>query len=306
MAEPKAITYPEANLIDTKAMENAQVREIDFAEKFGESIKKLVEALGVTRKIPKSAGTVLKTYKATGELLSGAVGEGEIIPLSQYKVEPTSYKEITLNKWRKATSAEAIIEYGEDQAITMTTDRMLKDVQKGIRKNFFDFIKDEHGTTSVTGVGLQGALAKAWGNLQTLFEDDEISAVYFVNPMDIADYLGGAQISTQTAFGMTYIENFLGIGRVFMNTSVPKGKVYATAQDNIVMYYIPVNGADLGGTFSFTTDATGYIGIHETSDYTTLTAEDVVISGIELFAERVDGIVISTIGAIEPSVDGAE
>lgn len=292
------------NMITTTVLSDAQVREIEFAEKFGESIKKLVEALGITRKIPKTAGTLLKTYKASGTLEDGAVAEGEIIPLSKYTVAPVDYKEITLNKWRKATTAEAIIEFGENQAIAMTTDRMLKDVQKGIRKNFFDFIAGESSASKVSGVGMQGAMSQAWGTLQTLFEDDEISAVYFMNPMDVAEYLGGAQISTQTAFGMTYIENFLGIGRVFMNTSVPKGKIYATAQDNIVLYYIPVNGADLGGTFTFTTDESGYVGIHETSDYTNLTAFDTVVNGMELFAERADGIVIASITAISPSVDG--
>ena len=84
---------------------------------FGYSIKKLMEALGVTRKIAKQANTVLKTYKATGTLESGAVGEGETIPLSHYKTVAVNYKEITLKKWRKATTAEAIIDRGFDQAV---------------------------------------------------------------------------------------------------------------------------------------------------------------------------------------------
>jgi hypothetical protein len=96
---------------------------------------------------------------------------------------------------------------------------------------------------------------------------------------------------------MTYIENFLGMGTVFMNSSVPKGKVYATAKDNLVLYYIPVNGADLNEAFSFTSDETGYIGIHEEPDYSNMTAADTVVNGIELFAERLDGVVVGTIAA---------
>ena len=96
----------------------------------------------------------------------------------------------------------------------------------------------------------------------------------FMNPLDVADYLSTANITLQTAFGMTYVENFLGLGTVILNSSVPKGKIYATAKDNIVLYYIPVNGADLGEVFDFTTDATGYIGIHEEPDYTNMTASD--------------------------------
>ena len=281
----------ENNLITRSDL--ARVREVDFTLMFSESIKKLVEALGVTRKIAKQAGTVLKTYKATGTLLDGNVAEGETIPLSKYQTEAVSYKEITLKKWRKATSAEAIVDRGYDQAVTMTTDRMLKDVQKGIRTNFFDFLAT--GTGTATGNGLQGALAQSWGQLQVLFEDDDIRAVHFINPLDIADYLAEAAVTTQTAFGMTYLKDFLGMGDVFMNSSVPKGTVYSTAADNIVLYYIPVNGADLGEAFDFTSDETGYIGIHEAPDYTNMTASDTVINGMELFAERLDGIVKATI-----------
>lgn len=293
----------EENLI--KKADLARAREIEFVEMFGYSIKKLMEALGVTRKIPKTAGTVLKTYKATGTLESGEVAEGDIIPLSKYKVDPVSYKEIVLKKWRKATTAEAIVERGYDQAAEMTTDAMLRDAQKDVRKDFFEFLKT--GTGVATGVGLQATLAQAWGQLQVKFEDDEIDAVYFVNPLDAADYLATAAISTQTAFGMSYVENFLGLGTVIFNSSVPKGKIYATAKQNIVLYYIPVNGADLDKAFDFTSDATGLIGIHEEPDYTRMTAMDIVTSGLTLFAEYIDGVVVGTISATaEASTAGTE
>ena len=281
----------ETNLI--KKEDLVRAREIEFVTLFGESIKKLVEALGVTRKIPKQAGYTLKTYKAKGTLQDGTVAEGDLIPLSKYQTEAVSYAEIVLKKWRKATSAEAIVEKGYNQAVQMTTDRMLKDVQKGIRADFFTFLAT--GTGTATGATFQAALAQAWGQLQVLFEDDSIEAIYFMNPLDVADYLATAQITTQTAFGMTYVENFLGLGTVIFDSKVPQGKIYATAKDNIVLYYVPVNGADLGNAFSFTADQTGLIGIHEEADYKHMTAEDTVMSGVVLFAERLDGIVKSTI-----------
>lgn len=279
----------------------ARVREVEFVEMFGESIKKLMEALGVTRKIPKQAGTILKSYKATGTLENGEVAEGEIIPLSKYITEPVDYKEITLKKWRKATTAEAIIDRGYDQAVDMTTDRMLKDVQKGIRKDFFDFLATGNGRA--LGATFQAALAQAWGQLQILFEDDDITAVYFMNPLDVADYLATANITIQTAFGLNYVEDFLGLGTVILNSSVPQKTIYATAADNIVLYYIPVNGADLAEAFAFTSDDTGYIGIHEESDYSNMTAADTVVNGMELFAERIDGVVVATIGSASPKVE---
>lgn len=278
-----------------KRVDLARVREIDFTLSFSESVKKLVEALGVTRKIAKQAGTVLKTYKATGTLQSGNVAEGELIPLSKYTTEPVDYDEITIKKWRKETTAEAITDRGYDQAVEMTNERMLRDIQKGIRSDFFTFIATGTGTAS--GSGFQAVLAQTWGQLQVLFEDDEIQSVHFVNPLDIADYLATAQVTTQTAFGMTYIENFLGMGRVFLNSSVPKGKVYSTAQDNLILYYIPVNGADLGEAFNFTSDETGYVGIHEWADYNHLTFLTAAVNGMRLLAERIDGVVVGTISA---------
>lgn len=283
----------ENNLI--KKADLARVREVEFVNIFGENIKKLMEALGVTRKIAKQAGTVLKSYKATGTLENGAVDEGAVIPLSKYQTEPVNYAEITLKKWRKATSAEAIIDRGYDQAVEMTTDRMLKDVQRGIRADFFAFL--ETGTGVAAGTTFQATLAQIWGQLQVKFEDDEIQSVYFMNPLDVADYLATASINLQTAFGMTYVENFLGLGTVIFNSSVPKGRIYGTAKDNLILYYVPVNGADLQMAFQFTADATGYIGIHETADYTRMTAEDTVINGMVLMAERIDGVIVGHIDA---------
>lgn len=281
----------EPNLI--KSANLARVREIDFTLMFEENIKKLMEALGVTRRIAKQAGTTLKTYKATGTLEDGAVAEGDIIPLSQYTTQPVTYKEITLLKWRKATSAEAITEKGYDQAVTMTNERMLRDAQKGIRTRFFDFLATGTGTAS--GNGLQAAIAQSWGQLQVLFDDDDVQSVHFINPLDVADYLATANVTTQTAFGMTYLKDFLGMGDVFLNASVPQGKIYSTAKENLILYYIPVNGADLNEAFSFTADETGFIGIHESPDYDNMTSKTTVINGMELMAERVDGVVVGTI-----------
>lgn len=284
----------ETNLI--KKADLARIREVDFVTRFNGSIKKLIEALGVTRKVAKQAGTVLKVHTVTGTLQSGAVAEGDTIPLSKYTTVETPVGEMTLAKWRKATSAEAIIDRGYDQAVSETTDKMLKDVQKKIKTDFFTFLSGVVSASTASGTTLQEALADAWGELQVLFEDEDIESVYFLNPKDVSAYLGTAQISTQTAFGMTYIENFLGLGTVILNSGVTEGTFYATAKENIVLYYIPVNGADLNEAFSFTSDETGYIGIHEEPDYTNMTASDTVVDGIKLFADFADGIVKGTVG----------
>ena len=271
----------------------AKVRVADFNYQFAGSIKKLTEALGVTRKIAMQEGTTLKALKVTGTLQNGIVAEGDLIPLSKYTTEEIPMGEITLKKWRKGTTAEAIQKGGYDQAVGATTDKMVKDIQNGIRADFFTFLAT--GTGTAEGEGLQAALANGWGKLQTLWEDDAVETVYFVNPLDVAAYLGTAQISVQTAFGMNYVENFLGLGTVFMNSRVPQGKYYATAKENVVLYYINVGSSELGRAFNLYTDETGYIGISEYPDKDTARVMDLVMSGITFFPERIDGIVVGTI-----------
>lgn len=283
----------ETNVI--KKAQIAKVRELDYTQLFGENVKNLIKMLGVSRMIPVQAGTVLKQLTVTGTLGSGIVAEGDIIPLSQYETTWTPVGEATLNKWRKATTAEAIIKGGFDQAVNDTDKKMILDIQKGIRSKFINGLATGEGTA--TGVGLQAALANAWGQLQVAFEDNDVETVYFVNPLDVADYLGAANITVQTAFGMSYIENFLGLGTVIMTALIEKGTFYATAKQNINLYYIDVNGANgLADAFDFTTDAeTALIGIHEESNYQRMQSETVAISGIDIFAEMPAGVIVGEI-----------
>lgn len=282
----------------------AKVRDVDFIERFTTGIETLMKMLGVTRKIEKKAGETLKVYKVTGTLEDGTVAEGETIPLSKYKTTYEPIGEATLKKWRKQTSAEAISEKGYTQAVNDTNTRMLKDIQKGVRTQFVQFIGT--GTGTAAGVGLQAAMAQVWGQLQVLYEDTSVEVVYFMNPLDVADYLGSAQVTTQTAFGMSYIENFLGMGTAILASDIPKGKIYATAVENIVLYYIPVTSSDMAQAFNLTADATGLIGIHTGPVYDNLTSETVAASGVGLFAEKLAGIVIGEIqtksGGVEPTV----
>jgi len=290
-------TTAETNLI--KAAQMTKAREVDFVAQFTHnSLAKLIEVLGVTRKIPMMEGTTMYVYSTTGTLQSGAVPEGEIIPLSQYATTKTAVGEITLNKWRKAVSAEAIKKSGYDAAVQDTDAALLRDVQKGIRTSFFTLLNGTiTGSSTATGVGLQAALAAAWGQLQVKFEDDAAEAVYFVNPLDAAAYLGAANISVQTAFGMNYIENFLGLGTVILTSNVTSGTFIATAKQNIVMYYLTMNG-DIARAFSLTADELGYIGIksgYQNEERAQL--ESLVMDGIQFFIEYAAGVVKGTITA---------
>lgn len=287
-------TAAETNVITTQQMVRA--REIDFVNRFTHgSLAKLIEALGVTRKIPMIDGTTLYNYKTTTiDFKNGIVPEGEIIPLSQYKREKVPVGEITLKKWRKAATAESILKSGYDEAVTETDNKLLSDVQNGIRTDFFDYLTGIDATV-VSASTLQAVLAKTWGNLQVLFENDSADIVHFMHPLTIADYLSTATITMQTAFGFNYIEDFLGMGTVILNSRVPVGQVWSTAKENIIMYYVPVTGEAMGA-FNMTADETGYIAIR--SGYPTAERaqiESLVMSGIQFLVEYADGVVLGQV-----------
>ena len=280
-----------------KAEQLKRVREIDFVAQFTHnSLKKLTEVLGVTRKIPMEEGTTMYAYAITGTLEDGAIGEGEIIPLSNYEQTKTPVGEITLDKWRKGVSAEAIKKSGYSTAVKETDAKMLKDVQRKIRTKFFTLLNGTiSGATTIVGAGVQDAFAQAWGQLQVLFEDDTAEAVYFVNPLDMADYLGKANITVQTVFGLNYIENFLGMGTVIMTSQITQGTFVATAKQNLIMYYLTMNG-DIATAFKLTADELGYIGIN--SGYQNnerAQIETLIMSGIQFFVEYTAGVVKGSI-----------
>lgn len=280
-----------------KATDLKKVREVDFVAQFTHnSLAKLIEVLGVTRKIPMMEGTTMYMYTISGTLEDGNVAEGETIPLSKYEQTKIPVGEITLKKWRKAVTAEAIKKSGYDNAVNDTDAALLKDVQKGIRTDFFSLLNGTiTGAEVVTGVGLQEALANAWAQLQVLFEDDTAEAVYFLNPLDVAPYLAKANISTQTAFGMNYVEDFLGLGTVIMSSRITQGTFEATAKQNLIMYYLTMNG-DIASAFELTADELGYIGISSGApNKSNATIESLVMSGIQFFVEYAGGVVKGSI-----------
>jgi hypothetical protein len=284
----------------TKAEDLKRVREIDFVQQFTHSsLAKLIEVLGVTRKIPMEEGTTMYVYTMSGELANnGLVGEGEVIPLTEIEQTKTPVGEITLKKWRKGVSAEAIKKSGYNTAVVQTDAKLLSLVQNGVRSDLFSFLNGTiTGATSVSGNGLQAALAAAWGQLQVLFEDDSAQAVYFVNPLDIADYLSSATITVQNVFGMNYIKDFLGLGTVIMSSRITQGTFLATAKENIIMYYLTMNG-DIADAFKLTADELGYIGIssgYQNNERAQI--ESLVMDGIQFLVEYASGVVKGVISS---------
>lgn len=292
-------TEPEAGLTSTgnDSFIPARARSIDFVNRFGKSIAGLQELLGVQRRMPMASGTLIKTYTSSVTLAGGTVEPGAIIPLSQVKTELGPTYELAWRKRRKAVSAEDIQKYGYEEAVNRTDELFIREQQKEIRTDLFNFMKT--GTGTATGVGLQAAASKAWGGVKTAFDDEATQVVAFVHTDDLTDYLGKAPLTTQTAFGLTYVKNFLGIDTVIVG-NYEKGKVIATASENLVLAYANMAGTPVAAAFDMVTEATGLIGVTHDTTKQRLIQETITAGAIKLFAERLDGVILSTI--TEPAV----
>lgn len=266
---------------------------IDFVSRITSNINALREVLGITNMVAMPEGTQIKIYKASVENTPSQVGEGETIPLTKVTRKLARTETLTLKKFRKAASAESITTNGYENAINITDEKLVQNVQKGIKSDFFTLI--ETGTGAATGSDLQKTLADCWSKLQTAFEDEDVNAVYFISATDAATYLGNANISTQNAMGLTYVQDFLGLGTMIVSPRITAGKVVATAKENLNGAYIPANSSALSRAFSLTSDETGFVGMTHQSKTENATVETLLLSGVLFYPERLDGVIVGTI-----------
>lgn len=276
----------------TMSTDLAPAISVDFTSRIAQNIIELQQLLGITDLIPMAAGTDIKIYKWTVGELAAQVGEGEDIGLTHVKRELADTITLDLDKYRRNTPAEAIQKVGRDIAINQSDEKLIQKVQKGIKSSLYTVLKA--GTGSAAGVNLQTTLANLWANLQTYYEDEDVNPVYFVNPQDVADYLGTAQIIMQTAFGFTYIENFLGLGTAIVSPQVTVKKPIATAKENLRGAYVPMSG-DVAQTFNLTADTTGLVGMTHSAKTGNATVDTLLMSCVKFFPEFQDGVFVGTI-----------
>lgn len=271
-------------------------QSIDFTEQFTGSISTLLQALNVTRMQPMAVGSQIKIYKSEVTKANGNVAEGEVIPLSKVTRKLADTKELAYKKYRKQTTAEAIQSAGFNAAVNDTDSKLLRSIQGDIKKDFFDFVQT--GTTKTSGDTFQKAIAQALGQLAIKWEDDDVQSVLFANPLDFYTYLGDSNITTQTAFGLTYIQNYLGFSTIILTGAVKQGTIAATASQNLNYAYAALNG-NLNQAFNFTTDETGLIGVVHNSVTENASYETMALTSGVLFPERLDGIVVATIASLK-------
>lgn len=277
-------------------------REVDFVTRFSRNWEHLRDILGIMRPIKKAPGTVLKSKYATLTLQDGNIGEGEEIPYSQAEIKTKDYATITIEKYAKGVSIEAIKDYGYDVAVQMTDDEFLFQLQSNVTNRFYKYLNG--GELASEETTWQKALAMAMGQVLNKFKLMHRTAtrvVGFVNVLDLYDYLGGAQITVQSEFGFNYIKNFMGYDTVFLlsEDEIHRGRVIATPVENIVMYYVDPADSDFARAgLEFTVDGeTPLLGFHTQGNYSTAVSEAFAIMGVTLFAEYIDGIAVVDVDA---------
>lgn len=270
----------------------AKAQNINIVNKFESTLAELLAVLGKSDVNVMAPGTAMNIYKSAGSLNSGEVAENGEIPASAIKMELEKTVELTYSKYRKLTGIESVGKLGYDIAVLGSNEAMLREVQAKVRKSIYDGIAT--GTGTAAGATFQAAIANAWGKVTEAFEGDAATPVFFANPMDVAGYLGQANIVTQSAFGMNYIKDFMGLGNVLIDSNVPAGTVFGTACENIDV--VAANIAAIPG-MELHTDRSGVIGVHNGAKYENGALQSVAYCGLACFPVFLDRVVKATISA---------
>ena len=281
---------------------SVSAREMDFVTRFGDNWEALRNILGIMRPIRKTPGTSLVSYTADVTLENGAVEPGEVIPYSKATITQAAKADLTIEKYAKAVPIEDVNKYGAEIAVEKSDDAFLTKLQNVVLTKFYNFLKT--GTLTQTATTWQDALAKAQGEVLNKFatmQKDVTAVVGFANILDAYDYLGAADITVQTQFGLTYIKDFLGYSTLFLlpAAQIARGTVIATPVENIDLYYIDPSDSEFARLgLSYTTQGeTNLIGFHAQGNYSTAVGESYALMGMALWAEYLDGIAKVTFGA---------
>lgn len=279
-------------------------REIDFVSRFEKNWDRLRELMGIMRPIRKAPGTTLSQVKASVTLESGEVDPGEVIPYSKTAFTKVAFQDITIGKYAKAVTIEEVNKYGAAIAVEKSDDAFLNALQLKVMTDFYTFLNDDTNATTGTAGNFQKALAKAKAEVLSVFQEANLTAtevVGFANIMDAYDYLGEANITVQSDFGINYVKNFLGYGTLFLlsDSFIDQGTVIALPVENIDLYYIDPSDSEFArlGLDYTVSGETNLIGFHAQGAYHTAVGESYALMGMKLWSEYANGIAIITFGA---------
>ena len=277
-------------------------REQDFVSVFNLNWNALQNILGVMRPIRKAPGTQLVSYTSSIALESGDVDPGEVIPYSKVTISKTAKADLDIKKYAKAVPIEDVSKYGAAIAIEKSDEAFRNQLQSNVLTDFYTFLNT--GELTNTQTTWQMALAMAKGLVVDKFQKMRktvTNVVGFANVIDAYTYLGGANVTIQTMFGITYVQDFMGYSTLFLLSApdIPVGTVIALPVENIDLYYIDPGDSEFArlGLNYTTAGETNLIGYHAEGNYSTAVGESFALMGMKLWAEYIDGIAVVSVEA---------
>lgn len=286
------------NLNNTTNMSALDAREVDFVTRFGKNWTALRQILSIMRPIRKAPGTKLTSLKVEFTQLATSPAEGEEIPYSKPTYTPVAFEDLTIEKYAHATTVEAVEKYGAKRAVQKTDEAFLAKLQNKVMNEFYTFLAT--GQLTGTAATFQAGIATAIGSVINKFQQmdrDCTKIVVFVNTLDAYAYLGVANVTIQSEFGVNYIKNFLGADTIILTDKVASGSIIATPVDNIDLYYIDPDDSEfheLGLEYRVDGE-TNLIGFHAQGDYQHAVGECFALMGMKLWAEYLDAIAVITV-----------
>ena len=281
---------------------NVAAREQDFVSVFNLNWDALRKILGIMRPIRKTPGTKLVTYTASVALESGDVDPGEVIPYSKATIVQSGMADLDIKKYAKAVPIEDVAKYGASIAIEKSDEAFRNQLQTNVLSDFYTFLNT--GALTNIETSWQMALSMARGLVIDKFNKlrkTVTDVVGFANVLDAYAYIGAAGITVQTAFGISYVQNFMGYSTLLLlsEPDIARGTVVAVPVENIDLYYIDPGDsefAQLGLNYT-TAGETNLIGFHAEGNYSTAVGETFALMGMKLWAEYLDGIAVVKVEA---------
>lgn len=270
--------------------EIAGAASIDFAASYATDYTNLKQVLNAANWQVLPVGTALQTRDVSATLQDGNVAEAAEITASTFS-RVTSLTALTYKKYRALVGFETIQTAG--LPAVAHEDAVLRAKIQGDLKGIFATALTQTGTGTATGTDFQKACANAWAALNTVRDGYASTPVFFCSPTTAAGYLGSAAITVQTAFGLSYITNFLGMGTLIVLPGLTNAKVYATAQENLVIASADVQGIGAG----FTTDESGIVAVKHAPKDENAAMQIVVLGGAAVVPEFLSHIIVATISA---------
>ena len=284
----------------------------EYQARYNADYDRLEEVVGLFGVETVNAGTAIYKYSVTGALdnsapdptapEAGSSGtgyqEGDFIKRSHYTVTKTPVGETEWVPYAIQVTAQAILKGGIENALLRGVNKAHKQLRGDVVNKMFGFFSTFNTPTKVSPAGatdtwsLQEMLAYTEGELLDVLEtnneaDNDI--VHFVNRSDAYEHLAGAQLTTQELFGMTYLENFLGVSKVFLTNKVAAGTMYATPVANIRVY-----GTDYGTLaqtdLAYQSDDMGLTGFAYNADYDYASAIAYLVRSMTIMPEVADFI----------------